>query len=84
MADLISVLVITFTIGGTVHERELPMSHVQCMAAQSAITAAKRKDRPRVELNNGRRVPVKSATCIPACFTDGLPALDLLTRSEDA
>lgn len=84
MTDLISVLVITFTIGGTVHERELPMVHAQCMAAQTAITAAKRKDRPRVELNNGRRIPIRSASCIPACFTDGLPDLDLLTRSEDA
>ncbi len=77
MTDLISVLVLTYVVQGTAMENEISMAHHQCMAAERAISKASRgprKGRPTVELVNGQRVPLLTATCVPACFsTDDSP-----------
>lgn len=71
--DLISVLVITYVIGGTVHESEVPMPHSVCMQAGAGITRAIGHDAgPTVEMIDGTRVKVETATCIAGCFADAM------------
>ncbi len=79
--DLLSVLILTYTVSGHSHESEIEMHHAQCMAAQTTLSRAikgPRQGRPTVELHNGARVPVESASCLMACTVDGLEPLDTL------
>lgn len=87
MTDLISILVLFYSVQGIEMESEMPLASAQCEAAQRGIAAAiqtngdKRKNGPSVELWNGQRVPVQAASCLHACVTeDGLPDLELLAR----
>jgi len=83
--DLISVLVLLYTVSGVTYESEVHMPHHACMAAAPAITLAAGIDAgPKIEMLDGTRVPVKSATCIPACFADAMSDMwDLKTLAED-
>lgn len=71
--DLISVLLITYVLKGEIHENELPMPHGVCMDASAGITRAIGQDAgPTVELLDGTKVKVASATCVPGCFADAM------------
>jgi len=79
--DLISVLVITYIAQGHSIESEMQMDHGQCVAAETAIVrslAGPIDGRPTVELVGGGRVPVLSASCLPACPADGNEPLTLI------
>ena len=81
MNELISILILFYTVQGVEMESEMPLPSAQCEAAERGITAAVGgKGGPRVELWNGRKVPVKAASCLHACVTeDILPDLDLIS-----
>ena len=79
--DLISVLIITYIVGGEVFENEIEVRHSGCMAAAEIIPLQPMADRPTIELMDGARVPVLSATCLPACMADGEP-LELIALAE--
>ena len=71
--DLISVLLVTYVLGGETHENEIAMAHGVCMDASAGITRAiETNDGPTVELMDGTRVKVETATCIPGCFADAM------------
>lgn len=71
--DLISVLVITYVLGGETHENEIQMAHGVCMDASAGITRAIGQDAgPTVELLDGTMVKVETATCVPGCFADAM------------
>ena len=73
MTDLISVLLITFTLGGETHENEIAMAHGVCMDASAGITRAIATDEgPTVELLDGTRVKVETATCLAGCTADAM------------
>lgn len=71
--DLISVLVLLYTVSGETHESEHAMSHAQCMMAQEVLgKAILDGDAPPVEMLNGDRVPLTGATCVAGCFADAM------------
>jgi hypothetical protein len=72
--DLISVLILTYVIGGHIIESEHPMPHSQCMAAEATIAKTfGTKTHAIVQLLSGDRVPMSSVVCLPACMADGEP-----------
>ena len=81
MNELISILVLFYTVQGVEMELEMPLPYAQCEAAERGISvAAGRKGGPSVELWNGKKVPVKGASCLHACVTeDALPDLELIS-----
>ena len=79
--DLISVLVITYIAGGEVIENEITIRHDGCMEAAARISSEPLSMRPTIELLDGTRVPLASATCLPACMADGEP-LELIALAE--
>lgn len=72
MTDLFSVLLVTFTINGVVHEREPLVPHATCMAAAEAIMRANPEDRPKWQMLDGSLRRVESATCITGCVPDAM------------
>lgn len=71
--DMISVLLITYVLQGQTHESEVQMPHSVCMQAGAGITRAIETDEgPTVELMDGTRVKVETATCVPGCFADAM------------
>lgn len=71
--DLISVLLITYVLGGETHEQELAMAHGVCLDASAGITRAIGQDAgPTVELLDGTRAKVASATCLAECPADAM------------
>ena len=81
MNELISILVLFYTVQGIEMELEMPLPYAQCEAAERGISAAAgRKSGPSVELWNGKKVPVKAASCMHACVTeDILPELEVIS-----
>jgi hypothetical protein len=73
--DLLSVLIITYLVSSNhPHESEMVMEHHSCLTAARVLQAAidaPTGPRPKVELLSGRKVPMLSATCLPACMADG-------------
>lgn len=83
--ELISVLVLTYFAGGSLIESEIRMPHAACMAADATLSIAltgPEKSRPIVELINGKRTPVTSVRCVPACFSEDDAELQLLRDAE--
>lgn len=81
MNELVSILILFYTVQGVPMESEMPIAAAQCDAAERAISAAVgKKDGPSVELMNGKKVPVRSASCLHACITEiGMPDLELMS-----
>ena len=82
MADLTSVVLISFLVGGSIHESEIHLEHRQCVRMADALTLAiNGSSIPTVEMINGSRAPMLSAECLPACMADGEP-LELIALAE--
>lgn len=81
MNEIVSILVLFYTVQGVAMESEMPLPYAQCEAAERGIAAAVgRKGGPSVELWNGKKVPVKGASCLHACVTeDILPEMELIS-----
>ena len=73
MTEFLSILVLTYMAGGEMIESEMQLPHAQCMAAERVISkAAAEPGGPVVEMWNGDKVPVRSATCIHGCPADAM------------
>ena len=81
MNELVSILILFYTVQGVQMESEMPIPAAQCEAAEAAILkSVGKKGGPSVELWNGKKVPVRKASCLHACVTeDGLPDLELIS-----
>ena len=86
MNELISILVLFYSVQGVEMESEMPLPYAQCEAAERTISsAASGRGGPTVELWNGKKVPVEAASCLHACVTeDGLPDLELISALPDS
>lgn len=72
--DLISVLVLLYTVSGETYESEMPLRHASCMMAQTVLSRAIDEHRaPKVETFDGSKHPLARATCVAACFADAPP-----------
>jgi hypothetical protein len=71
------VAMIGFLVSGQIQEDVLgTMPAAQCEAFAARIAAdvrGPRKNRPTVTLNNGQRVPVVGAGCLPGCLGNDVP-----------
>lgn len=79
--DLISVLILLYTVSGETYESEHAMSHDRCMVAAEVITKGiADHTAPPVEMLDGTRVPLTGARCITGCVPNAMAhnwALDL-------
>ena len=71
--DLISVLLITYVLGGETHEEEIAMSPAACTAAGVGIPSAIARGKgPTRTFLDGSKTKITSATCIHGCPSDAM------------
>lgn len=85
--DLLYTLAIVYLAKGEMIESEMQLLAPQCEAAANRINRdikGPRKHRPMVDLVNGKRAPILSATCIRACMDQHEPEPLSLLKDGDA